>query len=141
MGARELRLAAPRDYDIDALCVIAVYICPMHSVLETSIFTRRPDALLTREERVELITSLASDPQAGDLVPGLGGIRKMRFAAGGQGKRGGFRVIWFVSGSDLPVLALLLYGKNEQANPTPEQRRAMLAVVERMKAGQRRETA
>jgi hypothetical protein len=113
----------------------------MHSVLETSIFTRRADALLTREERAELIAALASNPHDGDLVPGLGGIRKMRFAAGGQGKRGAFRVIWFVATADMPILALLIYGKNEQANPTPEQRRAMLVVVERMKAGQRRESA
>ncbi len=62
----------------------------MHSVLETSVFTRRADALLTREERAELISALAGNPQAGDLVPGLGGIRKMRFAAGGQGNRGAF---------------------------------------------------
>lgn len=113
----------------------------MHSVLETSIFTRRADALLTREERAELVAELARNPLAGDLVPGLGGIRKMRFAAGGQGKHGAFRVIWFGAPEDMPVLALLIYGKNEQANPTPEQRKAMLAVVERMKAGRRRETA
>jgi hypothetical protein len=57
----------------------------MHSVLETSIFTRRADALLTHEERAELISVLARNPHSGDLVPGLGGIRKMRFAASGQG--------------------------------------------------------
>ena len=110
---------------------------PMHSVLETSIFTRRADALLTREERATLISTLARNPQAGDLIPGLGGIRKMRFAAGGQGKRGAYRVIWFVATADVPVLALLIYGKNEQANPSPEQRRAMLAAVERVKQTRR----
>lgn len=113
----------------------------MHSVLETSIFTRRADALLTRGERAELISTLARNPQAGDLIPGLGGIRKVRFAAGGQGKRGGFRVIWFVATADMPILALLIYGKNEQANPTPDQRRAMLAVVEGMKRKAARDTA
>lgn len=102
----------------------------VHSVLETSIFTRRADALLSRDERADLIAQLARNPAAGDLTPGLGGIRKMRFGAGGQGKRGGFRVIWYVWADDQPVLALLIYGKNEQANPTPDQRRAMLAVVE-----------
>ncbi len=112
----------------------------MHSVLETSIFTRRADALLSREERAELIAMLAANPTAGDLIPGLGGIRKMRFAAGGKGKRGGVRVIWFVTSADLPVLALLIYGKNEQANPSSAQRRAMLAAVERLKQ-QRRESA
>jgi hypothetical protein len=99
------------------------------------------DALLTHEERAELISVLARNPHSGDLVPGLGGIRKMRFAASGQGKRGAYRIIWFVATEDMPVLALLIYGKNEQANPTPEQRRAMLAVVQRMKVGMRRETA
>jgi hypothetical protein len=52
----------------------------MHSVLETSIFTRRADALLTRIERSELVSMLAATPLAGALVPGLGGIRKLRFA-------------------------------------------------------------
>jgi hypothetical protein len=113
----------------------------MHSVLETSIFTRRADALLNRDERAELITTLASNPTAGDLIPGLGGIRKMRFAAGGQGKRGGFRVIWYVMTDNQPVLALLIYGKNEQVNPTPDQRRAMLAMIEGMKRAAKRDKA
>jgi hypothetical protein len=52
----------------------------MHSVAETSIFTRRADALLGGEDRAALIGTLASDPMAGDLVPGLGGIRTLRFA-------------------------------------------------------------
>ena len=81
---------------------------------------------------------LAATPLAGDLVPGLGGIRKLRFAAGGRGKRGAFRVIYYVAHADMPVLAILLYGKNEQANPTPDQRRAMLAMVEGVKAKPKR---
>jgi hypothetical protein len=110
----------------------------MHSVLETSAFTRRADALLTLDERAKLIGMLAATPLAGDLVPGLGGIRKLRFAAGGRGKSGAFRVIYYVAHADMPVLAILLYGKNEQANPTPDQRRAMLAMVEGVKAKPKR---
>jgi hypothetical protein len=110
----------------------------MHSVLETAIFTRRADALLSRDERAKLIATLASNPLAGDLVPQLGGIRKLRFAAGGQGKRGAFRVIYYVAQADQPVLALLIYGKNEQANPTPDQRRAMVAMIEGIKTRQRK---
>jgi hypothetical protein len=106
----------------------------MHAVAETSIFSRRADALLTRDERDRLINSIATDPEQGDLVPSLGGVRKMRFAAGGQGKRGAFRVIYFLASTDQPILALLIYGKNEQANPSPDQRRAMLAAVETIKA-------
>ena len=122
-------------------CAALPYMPHMHSVLETSIFTRRADALLTREERAELVAALARNPREGDLIPGLGGIRKMRFAAKGQGKRGGVRVIWYVMTDDMPIMALMIYGKNEQANPTQEQRRAMLAVVEGMKRNARRETA
>jgi hypothetical protein len=116
------------------------YISGMQTVLETSIFSRRADALLSREERAELINLLASDPQDGDVIPGTGGIRKLRFAAGGQGKRGAFRVVYYVLNDDMPVLALLIYGKGEQVNPTPEQKRAMATIVAgfRTAHGQRR---
>lgn len=112
----------------------------LHTVLETSIFSRRADALLSREERTALIDTLARDPLAGDLVPGLGGVRKLRFAPKGRGKSGAFRVIYYMLTEDLPVLALLIYGKNEQVNPTPEQTRAMAAVVAEFKAGSRKAT-
>lgn len=102
----------------------------MHSVLETSAFTRRADALLSREDRETLIDTLAANPAAGDLVPGLGGIRKVRFAPKGRGRSGAFRVIYYLAHAELPILALLIYGKNEQANPSPDQRRAMLRAVE-----------
>ena len=105
----------------------------MHSVLETSAFTRRADALLTREERADLITVLSIDSKAGALVPGLGGIRKLRFAPEGRGKSGAFRVIYYLLVDDTPILALLLYAKNEQSNPTPEQRKRLLRLVEEFK--------
>ncbi len=50
-------------------------------------------------------------------------------------------MIWFVATADMPVLALLIYGKNEQANPTPDQRKAMLAVVEGMRRSAKRDSA
>ncbi len=80
----------------------------MHSVVETPIFTRRADALLSPEDRADLISILAIDPKAGALIPGLGGIRKMRLAPQGQGKSGAFRVIYYLLDDDTPVLALLL---------------------------------
>lgn len=106
----------------------------MHSVLETKAFTRRADALLSRQEREDLVLILGADPKAGALVPGLGGIRKLRFAPEGRGKSGAFRVLYYVRDDATPILALLLYAKNEQANPTPEQRKRLLLVVEAAKA-------
>lgn len=91
----------------------------MHAVAETSIFSRRVDALLEREDRAALIDTLASDSLAGSLVPGLGGIRMPRFAPSGPGKPGAFRVIYYVAAVNRPILALLIYAKNEQENITP----------------------
>lgn len=105
----------------------------MHSVRETSIFTRRADALLTGGERDDLILTLSMDPKAGALISGLGGIRKLRFAPEGRGKSGAFRVIYYVLDDDTPILALLLYGKNEQSNPTSDQRKRLLQAVEAFK--------
>ena len=68
----------------------------MHAVLETSIFSRRADALLSAEDRADLVDTLARNPMAGDVMPGLGGVRKLRFAPNGRGKSGGFRVIYYV---------------------------------------------
>ena len=110
----------------------------MHTVVETPIFTRRADALLSTEDRAELIAILAADPKAGMIMPGLGGIRKMRFAPVGHGKSGAFRVIYYLLDDDTPVLALLLYGKNEQANPTAEQKKIMIRLVDALKTAARK---
>ncbi|MFT8933509.1 addiction module toxin RelE [Acetobacter syzygii] len=110
----------------------------MHSVIETPIFTKRADALLSRDERAELIRILATNPRQGDVIPGLGGVRKLRFAASGQGKRGGYRVIWYVADADTPVLALLLYGKTEQVDLTQEQKKAILGLIDQLKMARRK---
>lgn len=81
-----------------------------------------------------MILTLAADPKAGALIPGLGGIRKLRFAPAGRGKSGAFRVIYYLLDDNTPILALLLYAKNEQSNPTPEQRKRLLHAVEAIKA-------
>ena len=106
-----------------------------HAVLETSIFSRRADALLSPEDRVDLIETLACDPMAGDVMPGLGGVRKLRFAPRGRGKSGGFRVIYYVLTERQPILALLIYGKNEQGNLDPAQRKVVAALAAEMKRG------
>ena len=105
----------------------------MQAVVETSIFSRQADALLSPDERAALIDTLARDPLAGDLIPGLGGVRKLRFAPKGRGKSGAFRVIYYVLTDDLPILALLLYGKNERSDLSPEQRKMVTALAAEMK--------
>ncbi|MFT8246615.1 addiction module toxin RelE [Roseomonas sp. BN140053] len=105
----------------------------MHAVLETPIFSRQADSLLSREERAEMVAVLAADPMTGDVIPGLGGIRKLRWAPKGRGKSGAFRVIYYVLTDDMPVLALLIYGKNQQTDLSPAQRDAVVRLTQAMK--------
>lgn len=79
--------------------------------------------------------AIAFNPEAGDVIPGLGGIRKMRFAIGTRGKRGGGRVIYFVVLSDDVAVMLFAYAKNEREDLTGEQRKAALAIMEEFKDG------
>jgi hypothetical protein len=85
------------------------------TVVETPAFARRAEKLLTKEEYEELIFALAAHPEAGDEIPGTGGVRKVRFAARGKGKSGGVRAIYYFYDQDCPLYAIFLYGKNEQA--------------------------
>lgn len=67
----------------------------MQTVVETPIFQRRAAKLLSDAERSALIEFLARHPESGDEIQGTGGVRKVRFAAGGKGKSAGVRVIYY----------------------------------------------
>jgi hypothetical protein len=106
----------------------------MLTVVETSAFARRAGKLLSTEEREDLIFLLALHPQSGDEIPGTGGVRKVRFAARGKGKSGGVRVVYYFFDEENPLYAIFLYGKNEQANLTPKQKREVAAFAATLKA-------
>lgn len=80
--------------------------------------------------RLEQAISL--DPTIGDVIPGLGGIRKLRFGLGNQGKRGGGRAVYFLMLADDAALMIFAYAKNEQEDLTTEQRKAALALTKEM---------
>jgi hypothetical protein len=106
----------------------------VQTVVETSIFRRRAEKLLSAEELRALIEFLAWNPDAGQEIQGTGGVRKVRFAAKGKGSSGGVRVIYFVAGRETPIYALLIYGKGEQANLTGDQLRQVKALAKDIKA-------
>lgn len=106
----------------------------MLTVVETSVFARRAEKLLSIDEHEELILYLVLNPESGDEIPGTGGVRKVRFAARGKGKSGGVRVIYYFYDRENPLYALFLYAKNEQTNPTPEQKKEFAAIAARIKA-------
>jgi DNA-binding transcriptional regulator YiaG len=104
---------------------------PLVTVAESSAFQRGASRLLSEEEHDGLITFLAENPTAGAVIAGTGGVRKVRFATGGRGKSGATRVIYYYFDVDVPLYALLIYGKGEQANLTPDQKRAVTALARR----------
>ena len=106
----------------------------MQTVAETPTFSRQADKLFTEEERCALIDYLAQNPLAGDAIPGAGGVRKLRFAALGQGSRGGTRVIYFYGGEYMPVYALLVYAKSAKTDLSPPERRTVRTVVAALKS-------
>jgi len=109
----------------------------MLTIVETSAFARRAEKLLSVEEHEELVFNLALHPESGDEIPGTGGVRKVRFAAKGKGKSGGVRVIYYFYDEENPFHALFLYGKNEQVDLTPEQKKAVTGFAETVKAAAR----
>jgi mRNA-degrading endonuclease RelE of RelBE toxin-antitoxin system len=110
----------------------------MLTVVETPTFIRRAEKLLSDEDRKKLIDFLAGNPLAGDVMPDTGGVRKVRYAARGKGKRGGVRVIYYVLDEGTPLYALLIYRKDEQENLTPDQKKAVRAFAEAIKAARRK---
>ena len=99
-------------------------------VVETPVFTRRVLKLLTDDDYRLLQHELVARPDVGNIIRGSGGLRKVRWAATGRGKRGGVRVIYYWAVDRKIILMLLIYGKNEQDDLTAEQLRVLKGLVE-----------
>ena len=105
----------------------------MQTVAETPTFSRQADKLFDDYKRRELIDLLAKSPLSGEEIPGTGGVRKLRFAVSGRGKRGGARVIYFYGGEHMPIYALLAYSKASKTDMTPQERRAVAILAGALK--------
>ena len=88
----------------------------MFSFVETKLFTRLVRDYLSDDEYAQLQQALITNPEAGAIIPGSGGVRKMRWAIAGRGKRGGLRVIYFLRTRHGQIWMLTLYAKNVAEN-------------------------
>lgn len=86
--------------------------------------------LMNEAERGEVVKYLAYNPTAGDLIPGTGGVRKIRWGLEGRGKRGGARVIYFFHDVEMPLYLLDAYAKNERTNLTKAECNELRQVTE-----------
>src|SRR5258708_13958517 len=87
---------------------------------------------MTEVKRVELVTFVGTNPEAGDIIPETGGVRKLRWALEGRAKRGGARVIYYYHSERLPVVMLDMYAKSVKANLTKAERNAMTKRIPKL---------
>jgi hypothetical protein len=99
--------------------------------IETSVFTKRLRELLSDGSYVAFQHQLADRPDMGDVIEGTGGIRKVRVASSGHGKRGGSRVVYYHFTSASQIALLLIYPKNEKDDLTADDRKMLKQIIER----------
>ena len=102
----------------------------MHVVIETPDYLVDAKALgLTADERRSIVDYIAQTPDAGVEMKGTGGARKIRFAGRGKGKSGGYRVVTFYAGEDIPVFLLSIFSKAERANLSQSERNELKLIL------------
>ena len=103
---------------------------PDMEFVETTFFTRQISALVDDDTYRGLQARLTLDPEFGAVIRGTGGLRKVRIAARGKGKRGGARVIYAHLPQRHQIAMLMAYGKDEQDDLTADQREALRRIVQ-----------
>jgi hypothetical protein len=100
--------------------------------IEAPAFTRYVSEYLTDDEYRELQNQLANNPALGDLMPGTGGFRKLRWAdpRRGKGRRGGLRIIYYYFSADQQIWLMTLYDKDEAADLTPKEKKALKIAID-----------
>jgi hypothetical protein len=77
--------------------------------------------------------TLVTNPEQGDLIPGTGGVRKIRVKSSSKGKRGGFRVCYFDDPEREELFLMLIYSKNEREDITPDEKKFLKAFAEKVR--------
>jgi len=108
------------------------------TVVELPEFARDAARIWSESERAEFTDYIARCPEAGDIVQGTGGVRKVRWTAKGKGKRGGARVIYFFYTPDNPLYLVAAYAKGERENISQADRKLYARMAAEMKSMLRR---
>lgn len=99
--------------------------------IETSVFTRQVQDLLSDEDYAEFQSELAANPLAGAVIEGTGGLRKVRVAAKGKGKSGGARVIYYYMDKASQIRLLLMYAKGRKDSLSADEKHTLRRLNER----------
>jgi len=93
------------------------------TVAETPLFVRQTGAIWDDDERHEFVSFIAANPEAGDVIPETGGVRKVRWSRPGIGKRGGVRVLYFYHDARRPLYLLMVCAKARKEDLSPAEKR------------------
>jgi hypothetical protein len=102
----------------------------MYTIIETPTFEADAHKLWTEEERGAFCSWIAANPEAGDVIPGSGGCRKVRWSKASAGKRGGVRVIYFTRLKNGEIWLLVIYSKSKAENIPAHILKAVREVIE-----------
>ena len=105
----------------------------MMTFIEFPTFTRQVSELMTDEEYAEVQQELIENPEKGDLIKGLGGLRKVRVAVGRRGKSGGVRFIYLLLLRHEAVFFFYAYSKGDVSDLSSEQRKRLVQAVTQIK--------
>ena len=108
------------------------------TVIETPQFLRQADDVWADDERAEFVDFIARNPEAGDVIPETGGIRKVRWRRQGSGKRGGVRVIYFYHNTATPIFLLMVYAKAMREDVPPDAKQALARFAMQIKQARQR---
>lgn len=113
---------------------------PLWSVVETTGYLQSARKVFSEDEQEEVVFYLSGNPTAGDVIAGgdnvitgKDGLRKARFASGGQGAQRGSRVVYYFGGEDMPLILLLAYKKSVQKDLTSAQKKSLLELLPRLR--------
>ncbi len=104
----------------------------MITVIETRAFIARAERLLSEDSRSSIIDFISANPEAGEIMEGTGGVRKLSVALPGRGKRGGARVVYYYHNQGYPVFLLGLFAKNQKDNLTKAERNKLKDAMKTM---------
>jgi hypothetical protein len=113
----------------------------MITVAETGVFIRQARDLWTDADREAFVDHIALNPEAGDIIPDTGGIRKIRWTRPGSGKRGGVRVIYFYHNMETPLYLLMVYSKSVREDWSAGQKERARDLVEAIKYEYKRKSS
>jgi hypothetical protein len=108
------------------------------TVVELSEFSRKAAGVLQEDEIAAIIGFLAYRPQAGELIQGTGGVRKLRWNLTGKGKRGGARVIYYYCDLDTPLFLITMFTKGQKSDLSPAEKAQARLFVQSLKDDRKR---